>query len=324
MLRHSEFDVRLPDLTDFEQVNTGALAFCHLVRLSLVLSEIEPHSNRGQAIESRQIYRLLQSLRSWFNNLPPELHLFDSNFSRRPYSRVINELHIVAYVAVILIYLLQGPHRERPDFCSAAIAASLCINQLYGEIIHRSEANHLLPIHSWFILFSVVPRYYCMRTLALHNQSIPIPEEHPIFARAVLSELAETYASAQWVTVRVEQMMQGVGEVLDAMGPGGRAALGTPGIDIAFPDVAVSPQFQDEHSFLFLNLFPIPDDYYHGLAGLRGVFEGGSGATGGETEQEQALNPAANLGWGVPWLDLELDGLNALPDPSLSVDVHGF
>jgi hypothetical protein len=135
MLRHGDFDVRLPDLTDFEQINTSALAFCHLARLSLVLSEIEPHSSRGQAVESEQIHRLLQSLQRWFNNIPPELHLFDLNSSRRPYSRIINELHILAYVAVILIYPLQGSHRQRRDFCSAAISAALCIDQLYGEAV---------------------------------------------------------------------------------------------------------------------------------------------------------------------------------------------
>lgn len=319
MLCHREFDVGLPDVTDFECADTGAIAFCHFARLSQVLGEIGRCYRSGQPTAEEETNQLLQSLQLWFNDRPQELHLFGLQSSRRPYSRVINELHIVAYVALILIYLLPGRHRQRRDFCAAATSAALCIDQLYGEVLHMSEVSRLIPIHSWFILFSVVPRYYCARTLALHGQAASFPDEQSLLAVEVLSEMAETYPSAQWVKERVNKIVYGTGTGLDPSGPGGRAAPGTPRASSIAVDVAESTSSPEGSEFEFGGLFDIPDDWCPGLAHLKHSF--GPGASTQHLEAEQwGLGVDLDLNLLLPGVSFE--DLDTLPDFSSCVNFY--
>lgn len=329
MLRLGDFDVSLPEVGDFEVANTAAVAFCHLVRLSMLLAEIEQVATAGRAATWDQVDHLLRSIQKWFDARPAELELFDSESQRKPYLRQVTELHIVAFMAVVQVYLLRGPHRQRRDFCAAATAASLCIDQLYGEVLHRSEVCELIPIHSWFILFSVVPRRRCARTLAAHGQSIPAPNDGPMLATIVLSEMGKTYPVARWVEERLQALVQGSGTGLDPAGPGGRATPGSPRADNVTVDQADT--FDDcptVPSFDFSWLFQIPDSFCEGLSSLKRNCEGDPVGAAEDVSIQQLSGSAAfnedEVDWNMAWPSFSVDDMEALSNFPLGGDAFSL
>lgn len=243
----------MPEPDDFDERDAGALAFCHLAKLSLVLSKIEAAYGGQKSIESDELQDLLASLRCWLRSLPLDLQLFDEGFDRKMYNRITNEVHVVFYVAVILVYLLPGAHRYSPPFAAATVTASLCIDHLYSEILHRGEACRLIPIHAWFILFSCFSTYSCG---PINQQSFSSPKGTMTMAKAVLAEMAKTYPSAEWVMKKVGSTSQGLTQLLDPSGPGGKAT--------AINETAQAPSSPSSVvlNFNFSELFPPPNAWW--------------------------------------------------------------
>ncbi|KAF9636493.1 hypothetical protein BFW01_g7389 [Lasiodiplodia theobromae] len=131
------------------------------------------------------------------------LRLFDDDNRRRPWSRLVAECHIFYFIAVILVCLLPGPHRQSLTFCTASIVASSCIARLYEEILCHEEVHCLLPIHGWTTLLAAVPQIYC--GVKYPNLASVCAEELDISA-AVLEQMRDKYESAAVVLTKVDAL----------------------------------------------------------------------------------------------------------------------
>lgn len=209
MLRLQDLDIRHLEPSDFpdgENDTVSALVFCAMVRLCTELSHIETLSAQRRPATPNDILARVSALHAWITTLPPALRLFDGEHPdnhRRPWSRVITECHIFYFVAVILVCLLPGPHRQSATFCTASIVASSCIARLYEEILCHEEVHCLLPIHGWTALVAAVPQIYCSVKYP-HFASV-CAEELDITA-AVLAQMRDKYESAAVVLAKVDAL----------------------------------------------------------------------------------------------------------------------
>ncbi|KAB2569404.1 Cutinase transcription factor 1 beta [Lasiodiplodia theobromae] len=206
MLRLQDLDIRHLEPNDFPEGDSiSAMVFCAMTRLCTELSHIEALSAQRRPAAPADILARVSALRAWIAALPPALRLFDEhdNRRRRPWSRLVAECHIFYFVAVILVCLLPGPHRQSLTFCTASIVASSCIARLYEEILCHEEVHCLLPIHGWTTLLAAVPQIYC--GVKYPNLASVCAEELDISA-AVLEQMRDKYESAAVVLTKVDAL----------------------------------------------------------------------------------------------------------------------
>ncbi|KAK0609225.1 Acetamidase regulatory protein [Lasiodiplodia hormozganensis] len=206
MLRLQDLDIRHLEPSDFpdgEDDSISALIFCAMTRLCTELSHIEALSAQRRPASLNAILARVSALGAWIAALPPALRLFDDDNRRRPWSRLVAECHIFYFVAVILICLLPGPHRQSLTFCTASIVASSCIARLYEEILCHEEVHCLLPIHGWTTLLAAVPQIYCG---VKYPHLAPICAEELDISAAVLEQMRDKYESAAVVLTKVDAL----------------------------------------------------------------------------------------------------------------------
>lgn len=206
MLRLQDLDIRHLEPSDFpdgEDNGISALVFCAMTRLCAELSHIEALSAQRRPATPNDILARVSALRAWITALPPALRLYDEHNQRRPWSRLVAETHIFYFVAVILICLLPGPHRQSLTFCTASIVASSCIARLYEEILCHEEVHCLLPIHGWTTLLAAVPQIYCR---VQHPHTAAVCAEELDICAAVLEQMRDKYESAAVVLAKVDAL----------------------------------------------------------------------------------------------------------------------
>lgn len=189
--------IPLPEPSDFDTPDTEAHVFCALVSLCKLLRKIL-ELGRSDKTSREEVQLALDKLVQWRDRLPDDLQLFDeSRTSRRPYNRLVLELHIFYLVTAILTFFLG--RRDNPSlFKYASMAASSCISQLYEEILFHEDATYLLPIHSWANLVAAIPRTFsdCELLNPAHAEELRI-------SRQVLGKIGEKHTSAALVQNRI-------------------------------------------------------------------------------------------------------------------------
>ncbi|OQD79862.1 hypothetical protein PENANT_c042G06561 [Penicillium antarcticum] len=191
--------VSLPDISDFENPDMAAQAFCQVTRLCLYLKEILDlgRDNEGTGGQTCQT---MDKLKHWREVLPTELELFGPDQDRQAYSRPVVELHIFYLVSIVLTCFL-GRRDNTPLLKYLSIAASSCISRLYEEIIYREEVQYLLPIHSWTQLVAAIPHVFCdMDSL----QSYRADDDR--ISEQILGKMSEKHPSAGMVLSKIQSL----------------------------------------------------------------------------------------------------------------------
>src|SRR4051794_8261193 len=105
-MRSEDFDVSLPSAEDFPVYDISAQTFVESVKLSINIGKIAQLSIRESVVSGEELSLLTASLCNWLAELPADLHLYDSIDSRREFNGAVVELHIMYFVAIILLQAL--------------------------------------------------------------------------------------------------------------------------------------------------------------------------------------------------------------------------
>lgn len=200
MMHRQDYDVQLPRLEDFTRPDNGAQSFISLTHICVELANISYLMNLHRDIIYDEILPILTSLQKWIDELPEALRICAPNGERKRYSRLVLELHIPYFMAIILLYLLPGYHRRSQYLCTASIVASSCAARLYEDILCHEDVTYLVPIHGWMVLVIAVPQVYCAAKCA--GQETVCSEELDLVC-SVLTQMCEKYTSARMVLGKI-------------------------------------------------------------------------------------------------------------------------
>jgi hypothetical protein len=146
-IRPTDFDVRLPNLDDFEERDVQAQVFVHSTNMYIIVGKIAELCSSTQPTSPEGLSELTALLREWLHFLPEDLQLYDSADNRRQYYRPVCDMYIVYFTAIILIQSMHKHHEKHRRTSPISAVASSCIVALYEEIYYRQQAHFLLHIH---------------------------------------------------------------------------------------------------------------------------------------------------------------------------------
>ncbi|KAL5316798.1 hypothetical protein ACEPPN_015849 [Leptodophora sp. 'Broadleaf-Isolate-01'] len=113
------------------------------MELHVIVGKISQASSEGKMLSLADLTNLALLLQNWLASLPPELALHDTTGARRPYYRPAVEMHILYFVAIILVQSMASPscasiHSRKgtplPSFLASSCIVALspaAISQLY-------------------------------------------------------------------------------------------------------------------------------------------------------------------------------------------------
>lgn len=94
-IRPTDFDVRLPNLDDFEERDVQAQVFVYSTNLYIIVGKIAELCSSTRRTSPESLSELTALLREWLHFLPEDLQLYDSADNRRQYYRPVCEMFIV-------------------------------------------------------------------------------------------------------------------------------------------------------------------------------------------------------------------------------------
>lgn len=200
MCRPQDLDVELPTLSDFAEPNLAAMIFIASSSLCVIISDIHDLSLRRRAISEKEFAAVIQSLRSWLESLPCELHLYDED-RRKPYDLSVSQLQLLYLTAVIACVLLPGAHRRSSSWSTMCFVASGCVAHIYDEINCHEDVHRLLPHHGWLITVASIPNIYLFAKFPSETASSAQALE---ILTSTVSQLAKKHASAAMVLRKIK------------------------------------------------------------------------------------------------------------------------
>ncbi|KAH9221304.1 hypothetical protein DL95DRAFT_455617 [Leptodontidium sp. 2 PMI_412] len=108
-IRESDYDVGRLTLSDFENQDLEAQCIITRMELHVIVGKISQASSEGKMLSLADLTNLALLLQNWLASLPPELALHDTTGARRPYYRPAVEMHILYFVAIILVQSMASP-----------------------------------------------------------------------------------------------------------------------------------------------------------------------------------------------------------------------
>lgn len=205
---------------------------CQKLREVLQMGKFD---NSSQA----QVFTMLESLRTWRDHLPHELHLFDeTKETRKRHNRAVAELHIF-YLMTIILTCFLGRRENSPLLKCASIVASSCISRLYEEILYHEGTPFLLPIHAWSNLVASIPRTFSK------DEQIPNQVNEKRISRMVLEKIGEKHPAVLLVQRRIDE--------IGHAGPSAFSASDTPPSALNTASTPTTEMSQE-----ILSLFPYP------------------------------------------------------------------
>lgn len=152
--------MKLLSLEDFGAQSIHAKSFIQTTKLCTIIGEIAELQLERRPINPDESARLTQAMCKWVREVPAELHLYDPAGSRNKFSRLVSELFIRYFAAIILLQRLQGEIDSQRQTSIQSLIASSCIIHLYEEIHFREQTCYLLPINGFLCMVASVPQIY--------------------------------------------------------------------------------------------------------------------------------------------------------------------
>ncbi|KAH8879255.1 hypothetical protein GQ53DRAFT_849749 [Thozetella sp. PMI_491] len=193
MIQTDDFDVSPPTVLDFPEADTRAHVFVQCVHICAIIGDISELRRRGRLVCPEDVATLETSLRDWLCALPPELCLYHTDGSRRPYQRELVEIHLMYFVAVILLQAATQNYNRHWRASLASIVASSCVARLYEELYCREDVSFLLHIHSFYCMVAVVPQLFYQPQSA---QKESCRQEELGILRSVVEQLLTRFGGA--------------------------------------------------------------------------------------------------------------------------------
>lgn len=160
LIRMGDFDVSLPSPRDFPVYDVSAKVFTQAAKLSIIMGRIAEYSMQASQISQQESSALITSLCNWLRDLPADVRLYDSTYSKNPYNRPVVELHIIYFVSIVLLQALHKEHDKQWRTSLPSIVASSCIARLNEELSYREDEAFLMPIHAFYCMVAAVPLLY--------------------------------------------------------------------------------------------------------------------------------------------------------------------
>ena len=158
MLKAPDFDIRPLDISDFETDNRQAHIFIGYTQLALILGRMLPGQHRETPVGPQEVLSILECLKDWVRDVPPELHLYDASQLTRAYRRDVYELYLVYFTCIIVCFHVCGQVFRPSTTSRISLVASSCMIRLYQEMDFRDDINYLLAINNWYLMVTSVPQ----------------------------------------------------------------------------------------------------------------------------------------------------------------------
>ncbi|KAK2772209.1 hypothetical protein CKAH01_14016 [Colletotrichum kahawae] len=242
-LRPQEYDIPPLEIRDFPTADLHSYVFLEVVRLTETMSIIAEASNGRANTTQEEAATLVQRLCDWFQTLPENLHLYQGSGIRRPFYRPAIDLHIIYFVTIILLQLLDGKG-TRTSIAASSLTAASCISRLYEEIHYREETAHLVAIHGYFLMVAAVP-LICFPRQSQEDE-VSRDEELKIICD-VLGEMRSRYGGSDLVLRKIRQLQK------DTNSRGGQSGhdhrSGVPGEHAMWATRSISERLNDLFAF---------------------------------------------------------------------------
>ncbi|KAJ5385602.1 hypothetical protein N7517_003513 [Penicillium concentricum] len=195
--------VRSPTLEDFEVPNVQAQVFIHATKICTIIGEIgELHLER-RPVAFHEVFVLTQALCSWVRELPDELCLYNSEGDRNDFCRLVSELFIKYFAAIILLQLLQNEVNQQSRTTMRSLVAASCMAKLYEEIYYREQTCFLLPIHGFLCMIASLPQIYYQPQSA---QKKTTRKEEIDILRSIMKIMRGKYGGATMVLAKIQRL----------------------------------------------------------------------------------------------------------------------
>lgn len=158
MLRLLDYNVKHLTAEDFETDNAQARIFMAYTHLSVIIAKMLPAQQSKTVLTSEEILAILEELKRWIRDLPPEIRLYESTQTYRAYRRDVYEVHIAYFTSVILFFHVCGQVFRPSTTARMSLVASSCMVRLYQEMDFRDDINYLLAMNNWYLMLASVPQ----------------------------------------------------------------------------------------------------------------------------------------------------------------------
>lgn len=162
MIRDEDFDLRLPEASDFEPSEVGrARLFTLHAELSTIFGKMaRPHNHNSRdvaATSAEDALSVLSKLRVWAGKIPSEFQLFDGR-GKLVYQRDAFEVLIWYFTWIITFFHLHGRFFHPSVSSTISLVASSCAIRLYQELDYRDHVNYLMAINNWSMMIVSLPQ----------------------------------------------------------------------------------------------------------------------------------------------------------------------
>ena len=229
-VRPSDSDTRLPSNADFEKEDIASLVFIHYPGVTVIWGEIADFGVRGASATAADIERLTCALCAWITSLPEEIRLYDSCGNRLAYRQSVSELHMVYFVAIILLEALRLRKHDQFSSSIPSIIAASCIARLIEEVDCWDDLSSMSSTSTFYIMAACIPILYYRSSLTKKKEARQ--EELQIICSA-LEQMAPRWGGAFVVRRNIEKIRNMVerhpsGQHHDVSD---QASLGSPGYE---------------------------------------------------------------------------------------------
>ncbi|KAI1608724.1 fungal-specific transcription factor domain-containing protein [Exophiala viscosa] len=155
-------DVPRPTVEDFPVTPATGVVFIAYVDLAVIVGRFVKAALNTESSLHSHATGTQESLSQWITALPRSLRLTQDGDAQilKPYSFEARQLHVLYYVAVVLLY------RERTlgrPFSFAAVIASSTIAGIFSDLISRDEVRFLNPVFTFYALVAAIALLSCHR-----------------------------------------------------------------------------------------------------------------------------------------------------------------
>jgi hypothetical protein len=141
------------------------------------------------------------ALAEWHQKVPLPFKLHDAGGCRNAYIRPVNELFIMYFAIIILVFYRRGlSEGGRTRVSPTMIVASSCMIRLYEEIYHHEQAARLGSVHGFYLMLAAIPQIF-HRTQSAEKEHLREKELDLICA--VLRQLRVKYGGSNMVLRKV-------------------------------------------------------------------------------------------------------------------------
>jgi hypothetical protein len=171
IIQVADCTVEPPSINDFpEPTDLRAQIFVYYVRICGLVGDLCQLLTRNNNPSSEEKNAIGLNLLGWIKSLPPELRLYNSDGSSRPYDFELVQLHVPYFSAICVLFRPRSVFTITPDSTAAVVASTL--NFRLFEAFHlRDQTFYLGPIYAWHTLVAAVPQLSCSRIPSLWEEA---------------------------------------------------------------------------------------------------------------------------------------------------------